>query len=113
LLTSLGRFIAQPGIWDWNVRLIGWLLLIMVVVGWLASELPPAATPPSRSAGQSEDGAVRWRRTSDGWQDSSRWVTLRPTPRPAVHPAVIALLEVSLTLAAMIALGDGRPSRAR
>jgi len=90
------------------MRLIGWLLLVLMGLCWLASEisLEGAQTLPSQ-----------WRRTVDGWELKSSWARDPPDARPTtVHPAVIGVLQILLAVAALIAFsGESgkRPSHAR
>ncbi|MEX0714378.1 MAG: hypothetical protein WD278_18725 [Pirellulales bacterium] len=72
-----------------------WLLLFVSACGWLACEVPIAS-----QAGQQFENP--WRRTPHGWQKVSYW---QPPPpyRPALHPAVVATLEILLSLIALVA----------
>jgi len=79
------------------MRLIGWLLLGVMLLGWLASEIPSSGSQP---VGQS---LTDWRRTAQGWQRVT-WGTLEQGPRrPTLHPVVVAAGELMLALAALIA----------
>jgi hypothetical protein len=78
------------------VQRIGWILLVLVVLGWVASELP--SQPPATAT-----PATVWRRTRDGWEHQDRVLT-RPTHHPPLHPVVIATLEILLTATAMLAV---------
>ena len=79
------------------MRLIGWLLLILVGLGWLASEVPLAETRPERPL------KADWRRTAQGWERPSTWPAQTKIRRPAVHPVVVGLLQLFLALAVLIA----------
>ena len=91
----------RPTLRRCKVRLIGWLLLILLALGWLASELPSPA-------GRTEAAAkTDWRRTRDGWERPT-WIaaaTASTSGRMMLHPALVGLLEVSLALAVLIAFG--------
>ena len=90
------------------MRPIGWLSLVLLGLGWLASEVPLAETQQER---QVETG---WRRTVDGWEHSSRWTSDGRICRPALHPSVVGLSQLLLALAALIALSKDRdPARDR
>jgi hypothetical protein len=86
------------------MRLVGWLLLVLVVAGCFVNRWPLA------NSGGEPRPAAEWRRTADGWE---RLVVATPggeSHRPALHPMIVAVLQVLLTLAAMIAFsaaGDG------
>ena len=88
------------------MRLIGWLLVILMGLGWLASEVP---LPGSRPDGQPQTG---WRRTCDGWERITWWTAQPETRRPVLHPTVVALLEMFLALAALVAFSRAPDRRA-
>jgi hypothetical protein len=61
----------------------------------------------ARGNGRTGERPVAWRRTEFGWEDASRWqlnATLRPFPTPAtaVHPFIIASLELMLSIGALV-----------
>ncbi|HUG69913.1 MAG TPA: hypothetical protein VMM76_19330 [Pirellulaceae bacterium] len=84
--------------------------LFVFVLFALAFPLP--ATSCSSLQARGDGGAndrplVAWRRTALGWEDASRWqlnATLRPLPTStaAVHPLVIASLELMLSVGVLI-----------
>ncbi len=80
------------------MRWIGWILTLLLILGWAASELPLAESsgqPPCQWA---------WRRTVDGWEQESA-VVVRPTNQaPALHPAVVSSLQLLVSLTALIGL---------
>jgi len=82
------------------VRRFRWLIIAVFVLPWLGNE----ATAP---AAATDDMSGSWRRTNEGWQriDLFRPIHYR---RPALHPAVVGLLQVLLTMTAMLALSDER-----
>jgi hypothetical protein len=107
------------------VGLIGWLLLMLWGVGPLAGQVPPVETPardlrageghrreppPNLLQEDAEASALgwetTWRRTRDGWERPGQWTFHRKSHPPALHPIVVALLEVFLALAALIALPE-------
>ena len=61
------------------MRLIGWFLLLLVALIWLASELP--ADKPSSSG----ELAANWRRTTQGWE---HWRCRRPIHPPPCPPCI-------------------------
>lgn len=81
---------------------IGWILLLLLALGWLASEVPCQGPAPSA------EPATVWRRTRDGWEHKDRVLVAGPPFRPALHPALIAAFEVLLSATAMLALGRQR-----
>ena len=90
------------------MRRIGWLLLIVLAAGWLAGNLPlPRITA---GAHRESDG---WRRTRSGWEQRS-WATPEaPIRRPALHPGVVGLLELFVSMAALIAFPPMRTASSR
>ncbi len=84
------------------MRWIGWILAALLMVGWVAAELPPVVSPA-----ESMNPDV-WRRTRDGWEQAE-W--LRPTPATAplwLHPAVLATFQIVVSLAGFQALSRRR-----
>ena len=89
------------------MRLVGWLFLALVGFAWVASEVPLSGDTPQPSY------EVAWRRTAHGWEKPTAWHD-KPAPhRPALHPMVVALLQVLLTLAALIAFSRSDTSAIR
>jgi len=85
-----------------NVRSIGWLLLILLALGWVAGEVPLSAEWPD------DGGAERqWRRTRDGWEHPRWRDAAGTTPASSLHPAVVGLLELFLAVGVLTALGKG------
>ena len=77
------------------MRWIGWILLILAAVGLLAAVVPPPGAPSSAA------GGPVWRRTVEGWQRAD-WLTAEvPHWRPDLHPCVVGLLELFLSIAAL------------
>ena len=70
------------------MRRIGWLIVSLIGIGWLASKAPlpaPRAAPPKRDL---------WRRTRTGWE-RAEWLTARTRTRTDVlHPGVVGLLQL-------------------
>jgi hypothetical protein len=80
------------------MRWIGCLLVVLAALGWLACEVG-LSEPPS-AAGRE---LAPWRRTQFGWEKAS-WLTPQvPVRRPALHPGLIALFEILVSTAALIA----------
>lgn len=90
-----------------NVRRIVGLVLMLLALGWLASELP------SRLADNAPNITTSWRRTRDGWQRLSTLATSRPTSPPQLHPLVVAAFEGLLFLAGMVAFSGGATAASR
>ncbi len=85
------------------MRLVGLLLLILVGLLWLASEAPLAAPQPSAET------PTGWRRTAEGWELASLWPLHRAPREPALHPAVVGLLQLLLAATALVAFSGDRP----
>lgn len=82
------------------MRLIGWLLLVLLGLCWLASEVSLQRTDAFES---------QWRRTVDGWELKSSWAREPSDARPAtVHPAVIGTLQMLLAVGALFAFSNER-----
>lgn len=80
------------------MRWIAWCLVFVIAMGWLASEVP---LPESPAAAAKRPDC--WRRTEDGWQ-WAWWLTPQiPVRRPALHPGAVGLLEVLVSIAALVA----------
>lgn len=77
------------------MRWIGWLLLVLIAVTWVASEIPGW---PSSDAQLSS-----WRRTCDGWEQATRWMPRTELCQPTLHPIIVALLQMFLAGAALVA----------
>jgi hypothetical protein len=89
------------------MRTIGWSLLILLAVAWLASEVAPA--------GNRTDGKVTtaWRRTRDGWERPGWLTSSTRSCRPTLHPTVVALAEILLAVAALVALSETKDRQPR
>lgn len=79
------------------MRAIGWLLLVLLAVGWLAAEVPQ---PGAAQWAPDED---TWRRTADGWQRATWLVEPMPDHRPLLHPMVVGLFELLVAAMALVA----------
>ena len=110
------------------------LLLISLLCGgvWLAchvdqvpsvtAELWPvgrrAEAAPPHAAGQSLENLRPqpprgWRRTAQGWQRADAWQPFPVAAGPSLHPLTVALLELLLSLAALVAWTTSRATRNR
>lgn len=88
--------------------------LYLFVLFALVFRLPvtSCAGLPVRENGGADDRPV-WRRTEFGWEDASRWQLNAtpqslPTSTAAVHPLVIASLELMISVGVLI-LGAPSP----
>jgi hypothetical protein len=86
-----------------------WLIIAVFVALWFAS----AATAPAIAT---EDTSGGWRRTREGWQRVEFFRPAMSYRQPSLHPAVFGVLELLLTMTAMLALsreqgaeGTGKP----
>ena len=78
------------------------LVVGLFVVTWLAGDA-------AHSSLAAEGRFDAWRQTRDGWQRSDNF--LAPPieyRRPALHPLVVGLLEILLTITAMLTFSDRR-----
>jgi hypothetical protein len=71
------------------VQRIGWILAVLLALGWVASEIP------LQNASSNDQPRVEtsWRRTVDGWENSSQWTFYAFTPRPALHPFYFGMMQ--------------------
>jgi len=92
------------------------LIALLSLALWLPTTTCP--TPQARGEGSSNDRPTGWRRTELGWEEASRWqidvppVQL-PTPATAVHPLVIASLELMISVGALAAVSPSSRKRRR
>ncbi len=107
------------------MRLIAGLMLVLLVLGWMACEVPLSCSECStetvgglcalhaQKLFSSEPGSkTAWRRTADGWEKTTWWSSDPPIRRPALHPTVVALMQIFLALGALILFaGAGRLRR--
>ncbi len=71
------------------MRRIGWLVVSLIGIGWLASKAP--LSKPQAAATPQGD---LWRRTQTGWE-RAEWLTARSRTRADVlHPGVVGLLQL-------------------
>ncbi|HID78555.1 MAG TPA: hypothetical protein EYP56_21510 [Planctomycetaceae bacterium] len=78
------------------MRLIVGLVVLLLGIGWAASQLP---WPSSNPAGHGPPGIV-WRRTRQGWEPAV-WLQPPPVPRrPSLHPVVVGLFQMGVALVA-------------
>jgi hypothetical protein len=83
------------------VRLIGWLLLVLVMLGWTLGEVELSSQPSDIGSGPN------WRHTRDGWEQAGSWTAARPAGRPKPHPVVVGLMQLLLSVTALVALPVG------
>lgn len=87
------------------MRTAVWLATVLVVLGWILSEVPLARTSLE------EPASAAWRRTNDGWQRPSDWTTPPEIRHPNLHPLVVGTLELLASLAALVAFPSGSHAR--
>lgn len=86
------------------MRWVGWLVFLLLALGWLAAEMPLGSTRPNQTLGA-------WRRTVDGWERPD-WAMLRgEVHRPPLHPLVVGLLEGLLVCIGLIGLSRTTENR--
>ena len=81
-------------------------LLLLIAAGWTASGLSWCGLTPA-------DGLTPWdwRRTRDGWQRAEWLMPTVAQQKPALHPSVVAMLELLLSIGALAAFpNQGRKS---
>jgi len=92
------------------VQRIGWILAILLALGWLASEIP------LQDASSNDQPMVRtcWRRTVDGWENSSQWSFCQISHRPSFHPFYLGMMQCTavacIVLACNLAKFISRPN---
>lgn len=70
----------------------------------------------SRDERPTTGNSVQWRRTARGWEQTSRWPSAIQPSEPriaAVHPAVIAALQLLISSGALIVFAPSRKARPR
>jgi hypothetical protein len=79
------------------MRGAGWLVAALLAVGWIASQWPepqPSQQPANLST---------WRLTRDGWEQANWLADEIPVQRPPLHPGVVGLLQLLLTITGLMA----------
>jgi hypothetical protein len=75
------------------LRWISWILAVLLLAGWIATDLPPVV-PPAESM-----TTDLWRRTRNGWE-RAEWLLPEPFPTPLwLHPAVLATFQIAVSVA--------------
>ena len=82
------------------MRRIGWLVVILMVLGWSASQMPSAA---GRGETTVDSG---WRRAAGGWEHRNWWPVPKATRRVPLHPGLISLMEIFLAAGALVAFSS-------
>jgi hypothetical protein len=79
--------------------------LTIVAVGVLSASLAQLRDAQGEGAATGNTRKIAWVRTVDGWEPSSV-LTLGPPPSgpPALHPGLVATLQLGLSLLALMAL---------
>jgi hypothetical protein len=81
------------------------VLLLLTLIGWGACHVDPPAQEQSWPT--LAERPWDWRRTADGWERSDRWwprtQDYSPSLAAAIFPVHVALLEVGLSLAVLVA----------
>lgn len=88
------------------MRWIGWIVALLMTVGWVATELPVAE--PLQAGLANTD----WRRTRDGWQQPTWLGASIPAREPALHPGVVGMFQMLVSLMALVGFSKGRIQKA-
>ena len=89
------------------MRWIGWIVTLLMTVGWAAAEMPVDERPRAGLAN------TDWRRTCDGWERPTWFDASIPTHQPTLHPGVVGMLQLLVSLLALVAFPAFRSSRGR
>ena len=81
------------------VQKIGWILAILCAGSWLASEIDLPGDVQNAPAREE----TAWRRTVDGWEKVNEWTFAIEKSPPLLHPGVMGLLMLTLSLTVGIA----------
>ncbi len=87
------------------------LLLLLPLGVWLTRVEVVGKKPPLGHAPAVAVRADPWRRTDRGWEDLRTWTWTNPRPQPArgpLHPALVAGMELLLSLAALLVADERR-----
>lgn len=79
------------------MRWIGWIMTLLMTVGWAAAEIP-VAEPPRAGLAYND-----WRHTRDGWQRPTWLDASIPARQPTLHPGVLGMLQLLVSLTALVA----------
>ena len=77
-----------------RLRTFAWLLVSVTVLTWAGLELGCTATRP-------EVNRYEWRRMAGGWERIASWRPPARADEPAVHPLLLASLELTASLVAL------------
>jgi hypothetical protein len=84
--------LLQPFFEGQSVQRIGWILAVLLAMGWMASEIPVQnASSTDRPRADTD-----WRRTVDGWEKAGQWIYYSFTPRPALHPFYFGMMQCAV-----------------
>jgi hypothetical protein len=76
------------------LRWIGRILALLLLVGWIATDLPPLIAPAESMT------TDLWRRTRNGWE-RAEWLLPESAPAPLwLHPAVLATFQIAVSVTA-------------
>lgn len=89
-------------------RLLYTLVVVLLIgSGAVLADLPSGQNTADREGSLQATPRLDWVRTAHGWEQSSRWQHLLEdytlTPALRIHPLLIALLELLISLAALVA----------
>jgi hypothetical protein len=88
------------------VRVVAGILALLLLAGWVVSELPGSQSGPHPA-----DGSP-WRRTRVGWE-RVYWPATAAMPMrdPRLHPAVVGALEMMASVLVLLAFSTNRDVR--
>jgi hypothetical protein len=82
------------------VQKIGWIIAVLCLFSWIASEIRLPADDSQAVAVVEE---FVWRRTADGWEKIDEWTCESNNSPPLLHPGVMALFMITLVLGVGVA----------
>ena len=91
------------------MRTILVLMLLLISLGAVACNLPASAPADDSSHEATLSHDDTWRRTRVGWERQTDWRRPLVTPDPAIGPLVVGLLQVFISVTALVAF-PARPS---
>ena len=83
------------------MRWIGAILIVLAILVSVACQVEIDGSPI--------DGVpIVWVRTVDGWEKPGDWLPRAPVYDPPLHPVILALGQMLISLLALLGLGNER-----